>query len=523
MIVTGNLLRHRAETTPERLFALFESDEWSFGRALEEASAAAAGLATLGLGKGDVLLLWMAGGPDFLRLWLGANLLGAIVAPVNLAYKGSLLRHVIALTSPRVIAVDSERVALLADVATDARILLAGEIADEDSPISALRLDSVLSQGHALPELPALDPLDTQCILFTSGTTGASKGVIVPYAQLHAIAATHFGDRFGPGDRYLLNLPMFHVGGLLPVIGALITGCAVVASPGFRTTRFWQDVRAHGVTGCTVVGAAAEFLKRQPESPDDAANPLRWVSMFPLVRDPAAFARRFGVGLFTGYGMTELSIPITTDRLEASPGSCGQLRAGYEALLVDEADVPVGPGEVGELVLRAEAPGSISPGYWRDAEATAEAWRNGWFHTGDCFRRTDAGFYHFVDRRKDALRRRGENISSQEVEAEIMAHRNVAEAAVIGVPSPYGEQDVMAVVVLAPGRDLTAAALDAFLEPRLPRFMLPRYIRFTDALPRTPSLRVQKYLLRETGVTAETWDREAAGTLTSSGAAPRPS
>ncbi|MGV3768955.1 MAG: AMP-binding protein [Sphingobium phenoxybenzoativorans] len=508
--VLPRLLQQRANEAPQRIYAEFEDGEsWTYARCWSLAQETAAMLASYGLGRGEVLLLWVPNGPDFLRLWMGANLLGAIVAAPNLAYRGNILEHVINLTGARIAAIDSTLMNRLEGI--DSRIvetiIVTGDGRHVSSDCRAVALPDPDHMRFPPAALPIVEPWDPQFIIFTSGTTGPSKGVTVPYAQMHAIASTHYGSRFGPDDRYLLNLPLFHVGGLLPAVGAMITGGTVVVMPGFKTDRFWATVRDRNITGCTMIGAAASFLENLPPTAQDGDNPLRWVSMFPLVRDTPAFARRFGIGIFTGYGMSELSIPITSDDHALPAGSCGYLRDDYEALLVDEHDMPVAEGDVGELILRPQKPWIIFSGYWRNPEATAEAWRNGWFHTGDTFRRLADGAYIFVDRTKDALRRRGENISSYEVEVEILAHPSVVEAAVIGVPSLHGEQDVMAVVVRGGSDDITPAALIEFLKPRLPGFMLPRYIRFTDTLPRTPSLRVQKHVLREDGVTPDSWDR----------------
>jgi crotonobetaine/carnitine-CoA ligase len=508
--VLPRMMRRRAAETPDAIYALFEDGtQWTFADAWREANEAAAILAELGLVQGERLMLWMPNGPDFLRIWMGANLLGGIVAAPNLAYMGQILQHIVTLVEPRIIvAADSliDRLDPIDCSAASHVISIGKELGAAGKATMRRPADR---GGRAVPALPELHPWDTQLIVFTSGTTGPSKGVAVPFAQMHALAQTHYGDRFGPSDRYLLNLPMFHVGGLLIATGAMMTGGSILVVPGFKTGEFWGSVRRWSITGATLIGAAASFLENEPATPDDAGSPLRWTSVFPLVKDPAAFERRFGVKIFTGYGMSELSIPITTRRL-ADASSCGQLRDDYEAQLVDEHDYPVADGEVGELVVRPRKPWIVSQGYWRDPAATARAWRNGWFHTGDRFRRSTTGDYYFVDRSSDALRRRGENISSQEVENELLVHPEIAEAAVIGVPSVHGEQDVMAVLVRTPGSTVEARAIDAFFEPRMPRFMRPRYIRFVTHLPRNPSLRVLKHELRAEGVTQDTIDLSAA-------------
>jgi crotonobetaine/carnitine-CoA ligase len=253
-----------------------------------------------------------------------------------------------------------------------------------------------------------------------------------------------------------------------------------------------------------------------PEQPGDADNPLRNVSMGPLVNEVEEFKRRFGVQVSTGYGMTEIAVPLASDAWNlANATSCGRVRTGYpgyDVRVVDEWDRPLGPDEVGELIVRTAEPWTMNAGYYNMPAETAAAWRNGWFHTGDAFRYDADGNYYFVDRIKDAIRRRGENISSFEVEAYVIRHPAVAECAAVAVPSEHSEDEVKVVVVPAPGAVVDPRELIEFLMPTMPRFMIPRYVEIVDALPKTPTMRVRKVELRTAAaVTDATWDREAAG------------
>jgi crotonobetaine/carnitine-CoA ligase len=238
---------------------------------------------------------------------------------------------------------------------------------------------------------------------------------------------------------------------------------------------------------------------------------LRQAIMVPLAEDAADFTARFGVDIYTVFNMTEISCPILSEKNPDVPKTCGRVRGGFEARVVDEYDMEVPHGTVGERIVRADEPWTMNHGYNGNPEATARAWRNGWFHTGDAFRRDDAGNFFFVDRIKDAIRRRGENISSFEVEAEIVSHPMVRETAVVGVPSEFGEDEVMAIVAAVPGADLDPLEIISFLSPRLPHFMVPRYIRFMTELPKTPTQKIEKHVLRSEGITKDTWDREQAG------------
>ena len=255
----------------------------------------------------------------------------------------------------------------------------------------------------------------------------------------------------------------------------------------------------------------ASFIHAQPESPGDRDHPLKSVVIIPLLPCALDFGRRFGVAVSTFFNMSEISVPLVSGSNPREPGICGKPRPGVTVRLVDAHDCEVGPGSVGELVLRTEAPWALTSGYFGDAAATAAVWRNGWFHTGDLFRVDAAGDYVFVDRQKDAVRGRGENISSFEVEREVLAHPAVKEVAIVPVPAQLSEDDILCVLALHPGQRLDPLAFLRFLEPRLAHFMLPRYIRVIDVLPKTPTQKVEKYVLRQQGLTSDTWDREAAG------------
>ncbi|MBX3529079.1 MAG: AMP-binding protein [Rhizobiaceae bacterium] len=513
------VLRHRLEVCarerPDKVFVRFDDGRsWTYRETLEHSRRAAAGLAELGVKNNDVVFVLLPNGPDFLKAWFGANMLGASVAAPNTAMRGSVLQHLVTLSDAKVGVVDARYLPRLAEIETGRlrTLVVSGESEDAASRFKTVALRDCFDAADpaACPDV-TVEPWQAQFILFTSGTTGPSKGAIVTYVQMFDMMMANTAGRLGADDVYLASTPLFHVGGSRVVNGMLIYGGAVVLLAQFKTDTFWDTIRTHRATACVLIGAVARFLEDQPVRADDADNPLKLVSMSPLVRDPKGFSRRFGVDVVTSYGMSELSVPIVSELNPTDPDSCGRLRPGYEARIVDDNDAEVPEGQGGELVLRAERPWTISPGYWRMPEATAAVWRNGWFHTGDRFRRNAAGDYYFIDRQKDAIRRRGENVSSFEVEAEVLTHPDVKDAAAIGVPSPLGEQDIMIVVTLRPGCSPRPEALLDWLRPRLAHYMVPRYIRYVADLPRTPSARVQKHLLRDEGITADSWDREAAG------------
>jgi crotonobetaine/carnitine-CoA ligase len=279
----------------------------------------------------------------------------------------------------------------------------------------------------------------------------------------------------------------------------------------FDTATFLDTVRRTKTTATFLLGVMASFLEKLPERADDADTPLRLVFMVPLAGDIAAFSKRFGCEVYTIFNMTEISTPIISEPNPLVRGTCGKQRPGVDVRLVDDNDCEVPIGTVGEMLVRTDRPWGMNSGYYKNPSATAAAWRNGWFHTGDAFRKDAEGYYYFVDRKKDAIRRRGENISSFEVEADVLAHPAVREVAAIGVPNEMSEEDVLVVVAPVDGHLIDPAALLDFLRPRMAHFMIPRYVRVLPELPKTATSKVMKHELRQQGVTADTWDREAAG------------
>jgi crotonobetaine/carnitine-CoA ligase len=315
-----------------------------------------------------------------------------------------------------------------------------------------------------------------------------------------------------PEDVYYAPLPLFHIAGQwATVYAAMIAGATAALTGRFSVEAFWGDVRRSRATATFLLGAMANFLHRQPARADDATTPLAKAIIVPLFPEADDFRRRFDVKVATTYGSTEVSAPLRMGFDEADWTTCGVVKDDvFEVRIVDDDDNEVPPGVPGELVIRAKEPWVLMAGYWRHPEWTITAWRNLWLHSGDVMKRDAAGKLYFVDRAKDAIRRRGENISSMEVETEVNAHPDVLESAVIPVASEHTEQDVMAIVVPRPGRSIDAGALIDFLTPRMASFMVPRYVDVVDALPKTPTGKIQKFDLRARGVTPTTWDREQA-------------
>lgn len=515
-LVLRSLLERRAAEDPDKVFASFDGGPtWTRGDLLQQVRQTAAALESLGVRQHDNVVCWLPNGPDTLRFWFAINYLGAVFVPINTAYRGGVLTHVLSNSDAELIIGEADLLPRLAELESWGRVRLAvqvggGRRVDIDG-VQVVRAEELATDGEPTELQNPVEPWHTQAILYTSGTTGPSKGVLCSYMQAWAAFGPETMPIMTAEDRFLINMPAFHAGGSTLLYAMLINGGSVAVVERFSGERFWSQIRDSQSTMVFLLGVMAKFVERLPPRDDDADNPLTKVFIVPLLDDMAAFATRFGVDVYTIYNMTELSAPIISGPNPTQRGTCGKARPGVEIRLVDDADCEVPVGEVGEIIVRTDAPWALNHGYFQMPEATAKAWRNGWFHTGDTARKDSEGNYFFVDRLKDSIRRRGENISSMEVEAEIMAHPQVREAAVVAVESEISEDEVMAVIAPVPGIVIDPVDLIRFLEPRMAYYMIPRYIRFISELPKTPTAKIRKAALREIAITPDTWDREAAG------------
>ncbi|MBB3664431.1 crotonobetaine/carnitine-CoA ligase [Prauserella sediminis] len=516
-VVLRYLLERRAAEDPERVFVVFDGGPvWTRGELLEQVRRTAAQLQSLGVGQNDHVVCWLPNGPEMMRFWFAINYLGAVFVPINTAYRGGVLSHVLDNADAEVLVGAAELIPRIDEAGSPERLRRVIQVGGTErcslEGPDVVTVDEIAETQHVLVE-PAepVEPWHTQAIYYTSGTTGPSKGVLCSYMQSWAGFSPQAMPFLTRDDRFLINMPAFHVGGSTLVYAMLVNGGSVAVTARFSGENFWRQIRESDSTAVFLLGVMAQFVERRAPAPDDARNPLRTVFTSPLIDDVAGFAQRFGVDVYTIYNMTELSAPIVSGPNPTLRGTCGKVRAGVEVRLVDEADREVPIGDVGEIVVRTDAPWTVTHGYYRMPEATAKAWRNGWFHTGDSARRDAEGNFFFVDRLKDAIRRRGENISSMEVENEILAHPKVREAAVVAVPGEISEDEVLAIVSPVPGETIDPVELIRFLEPRMAHYMVPRYVRFLSELPKTPTAKIQKNVLREAALTEDTWDREKSG------------
>jgi crotonobetaine/carnitine-CoA ligase len=508
------LLDDWAQKRGAQEYVLFENgDRWTYAELRLRVIAKAAGLHRLGVKQGDHVAAWLPNGREALLAFYAVNYLGAVFVPFNTAYRGKLLEHVLHNSDARLLICHAGLLDRLEGV-DSAAIETVVVVGDGVAPARFANVDfAALDGGEAdlAPLVRPIEPWDNQTIIYTSGTTGPSKGVLSSYCHLYTNAGPDSWHFITGEDRFLVNMPVFHIGGLGIPFVMLARGGSIALMENYSTERFWDFVRDTQCTAMFLLGVMATFLMKAPPNPRDREHRIRAAFMVPLTEAAGPFHERFGIDVYTIFNMTEISSPIVSEPNPVKLGTCGKVRPGVDVRLVDGNDCEVPVGAVGEMLVRTDRPWAMNSGYYKNPEATAAAWRNGWFHTGDAFRRDAEGYFYFVDRVKDAIRRRGENISSFEVESEITAHPAVREAAVIGVPSEFSEDDVMACIAAVPGQAIDCVALIEFLAARMSYFMIPRYIRIMDELPKTASAKVQKADLRVAGITVDTWDRDKAG------------
>jgi crotonobetaine/carnitine-CoA ligase len=504
------VLDRRADQFPDQVMVQVgvgsTSTPVTFEQMRQRSCAAASALRDMGLGRGDCIALFTATCPEWIYFWLGAARIGAVTAAVNAASKGELLLHALQLARVKAILTDDDRRARVAEVADRLPIL-------NDVLVLGDALDAILARcpADAIPDTPG-EAEATRSLFFTSGTTGASKAVATSWHYLFTSAATVAAAwKFTQGEVLWTAMPLFHLSAAPSVLAPMLVGGTTVLARAFHPSTVWDDVRACGAVGFAGAGAMLSMLWNQPPEPRDAQLPLRFISAAPIdATRYQAIEKRYGCRIVTMYGMTE-AFPITVKAVDEDgvPGTSGRPNPSFDVQILDSNGDPVPTGTVGEIVCRPRYPHVMSEGY---------VGRNGvvdphpeWFRTGDLGMFDEEQNLTYVDRLKDSLRRRGENISSVEVETAVMAHPAVTEAAAIGVPSELGEDDILLVVALRPGSKLDYPGLLDFCAERLPYFCVPRYVEIMNEIPKTIIGRVRKDVLRARGVMPSAWDRERHG------------
>lgn len=527
--VLGDVLRTQAKTHRTETFLKFYDGDISYGEVDAMADRVAQGLIASGVRRGEHVAVMLPNGPEIVYVIFALARLGAVAVPVNTAHRGEVLRHVLASSDSAMLIIDADyadRLAPLADRLPGLRRIVIQPSVGKHSGGETDGLPALLGKpvipwsellGHGAEQVRADVAFhDLQAIMYTSGTTGPSKGAMCS----HALALTCAYDSLNYLDRWgkttYCPLPLFHAAGLWDgMMSALLSGGSIAIVDKFHASTFWDDVRRFDAAVAMSVFSMIPILLNREPKPDDRDHPLEMFYMGKSSLDEP-LRERFGVRSVETYTSTEAGIATGSPYGEWKVGSCGTAHdERFEVAVVDERDREVGNGEPGELVLRPRQPFVLTTGYYGAPDATVECFRNMWFHTGDRVWRDDDGYFYFLDRMKDSIRRRGENISAFDLECEVNLHPAVLECAAIGVPSELEEEDVKLAVVRRPGSRLDPEELIEFCQEKLPRHMVPRYLEFVDELPRTPTDKVAKYRLRaegDHGITESTWDRQDAAT-----------
>lgn len=520
---TPAIVRMQAEKYGGRGFCTFHDGASLTFKGLEtESNALASALADLGVQPGDRVMALVHNSKEFILTMIAAHKRKAIFVPINTELKGAFLQHQLKNTEPRVVFVDAELRAAFDSVdLTGLPIEHTVSVGGAAAPLPgtrARRFDALAATQPRGGDIVPVTPYDACTIMFTSGTTGPAKGVLMPHAHCYYYALSAMrSTALTEEDRMYISMPLFHgTASLLQFYSSLLAGAPAHVAKRFSASSWLSDIRECGATVTYAVGVMPEFIMKQSRRDDDKDNPLRLSWSVP-VSDTwgREFEERFGLRILQGYGMTEFSVPVWGDLKDPVKAGCAGrvVEDFFEVRIVDpETDEPLASNEIGEIVVRPKEPGVFMAGYFRMPDKTVEAWRNLWFHSGDAGYFDGEGRLFYVDRIRDRIRRRGENISAYEVEEVLNSHPDVVQCAVVGVKvaGAGGEDEVMACVV--PGsRTLDARTLLDWCVPRMPRFALPRFIQFIDEIERTASGKIRKQAIRDAGITASTWDRESVG------------
>ena len=518
--VLGELIEDRVKRNGDKIFLRFKDQNFSYEKINRFSNRCAHAFQNLGIKKGDKVSIMLPNCPEFLYIWFGLAKIGAVEVPVNTSYKGEFLRHIVDQSDSKVLVIAEEflgRLKLIEESLNKLeKVVVFGTLQRQEKgefKIPMMSFDEFFDSSDG-PVDVEVHPWDPVSIIYTSGTTGLSKGALGSHNFWIVCAEKMLEYRDGKKeDIYLTFLPLYHFNAqVLTTLNVLIAEAQMVLLDRFSASRFWDEIRYYRATQFNYLGAVMPILGKQAHRDNDLDNPARialGAGCPPAVMEEVE--KRFGIKCLEGFGMTEIGIPIHVRVDDRRRGSCGKPMDIYEVKLFNDHDEEVPTGEIGEIAFRPLAPFVMMSEYYNMPEKTLEAYRNLWFHTGDLARKDEDGYFYFVDRKKDALRRRGENISSFEVERAINTHPKVLESAAVAVQSELAEDEVKICVVLKPGESLAPEELIRYANDRMPYFAVPRYVEFMESLPKTPTERVQKYLLKQAGVTPNTWDREKAG------------
>lgn len=506
MTVDG-IFRERLAAGPDTPFVSCGGDWLTFAQLDERSDRLATGLARLGVSRGSRVATMLPNRIEAVDILLAAAKSGAVQVPLNYWLKGDFLEYQLDDCGAQYLITDGPGYEA-------ARARLPGtEIREcvlvDEAPSGTVPYAELLTRREASGQRSR--PGDLLAVMYTSGTTANAKGCMLSTGYYVAVGQAYGLRRWViPGDRMYTGFPLFHTSGqMVSFMSALVNGASIAFAPEFHASTFMADAAGAGATMLVGVGAMGNLLLAQPPRPDDAAHPFRLACWVPMPEDrQREFEERFATPVMSeGYGQTEV-VPVTnTDPYTPRDrGSSGVVSPLLEVRIVDDDDNEVPVGETGEIVVRPKVANAMYSGYWNKPGITAEAWRNLWHHTGDFGRVTESGVVTFVDRKKDVVRRRGENVSSLALENVIRQHSAVLDVAVCGLPAEMGDDEIKACIVLRDDAGLTAEEFFDFIRDRVPYFAVPRYVEVRDRLPTNALERVMKHVLRAEGVRAGTWD-----------------
>jgi crotonobetaine/carnitine-CoA ligase len=518
------LLARRAKERPDAVYLAVEgAGEVTYRQLNEYAMQLAAGLRDVGVARGSTVATLMDNSLEGVCLWFACSILGAVYVPLNTALHGVFLIHQLRTAEALMVVTDPDHLTDVARIGpniadTTKVVAVTGEVGDATVPdVRTMPFAEVFAAGARYPLNQVKPPAwkDPAAVLFTSGTTGPSKGVLLSHNYLITVGGVHARNMaMGPGDVFYATAPLFHLtGGCAPLLASLVAGGRTVLDRGFSVSHYWQRVNEVQATHGLMIGAMIQMLWNREPDDHERTNTLRAVIAQPLPANlHASFEARYRLVALGAYGQTEAGLVVLSSIEDPAPvGWAGKPLSTVEIMIGDDDDQRARPRTVGEILIRPKAPHVIFERYLGDPEATLQTLGNLWLHSGDLGEMDEHDNVRFVDRKNDYLRRRGENISSLEVEAAIAGHPAVAEVAVVGVPSEMSEDEVKACVVLKPGAGLTEVELLEHCVDSMPYFAVPRFVQFVDQLPKSPIGRIQKVVLRANHEQSTGWDREQAG------------
>lgn len=516
-----SLIGSRVDTYRDKTFLYFKGQTYTYEHVDRITNQAANAFRSIGITKGDKVAIMLPNCPEFLFTWFGLAKVGAVEVLINSQLKGTFLKHQIEIgdSVAAIVGTDYlETVLPILDELPDLRTVIFlphnEGVRPPEGPHYYRYWEWVRSHPDTPPPEVDIKDRDPLSIMFTSGTTGPSKGVLnchKAYIRCGEDCARTIG--LTEEDRCYFVLPLYHGNPqMMAVMSALWVGGSLVIGERFSASKFFQEAAHYGATYFTYVGTILAILSKLPEKPDDSDNPLRLCfgggapnSVWKLIEE------RFKIKIYEAYGMIEAGTVTTINRTGNERfGSVGCPRDCFEVKIMNQRDEEVAGGEVGEIVVRPNEPYVMFDGYYNMADTTAESLRNLWFHTGDRARKDEQGFFYFEGRVKHTIRRKGENISSEAIENVINAYPKVLESAVVGVPDEIAGEEIKAYIIARPDADLSPGHIIEWCKEGLPDFMLPRYIEFRDRFDKTGSEKIQKYKLQQEGI-GKAWDRRKPG------------